>query len=618
MKKIYLPLVFLSSFLTAQQGFLLPVAAADFERDLCVSPTGDRILAGRVALDTVIGLDLDPGRGETRFPGTLTRADSGSAAYLASYAPNGDLNFALLLADTSRGANDVRAFFVDTDYDGNIYLQGNFSGSVDFAPGEAEYIVATPQDRPRMTYLASYTETGEFRFVITLPDYQPSIYPSGRVRQFGVDGGGNSYSLIGFSDAFDYDPGEADFILDGKRPVIASYDRTGAFRFAFETIHAPYVLGVAKMGDFYLGGEYRSEDFARDLDPQPDSEYFLPESDAPLAHVVLSFTNEAKLNFVHPMVGRQIFPYLLDGDKDGNLYMAGPMHPGEADFDFSAETFLLKVDATYADHDYFLAKYASDGALVRALLLEEKADTFALEEFVDYSLSDDGDIYLSGRMYGENLDLDPSENEALVSGQGAYGERALIAGYDSDLNYRFGYTLGDTTEDNISDAGIWFKIAPSNVCGDYVLMADVPLPQTIDFDPRQGSAYVPMAVAPGRDTVGLALITYSHDLVAGESDCLLSGLRGENDPAVSALRTFPNPSQSGNFEVDLSFAEGKAAEYLVADLSGRIIQRGRVSESAVPFRLDLSNQPTGVYIAKFRTEGRTAVAKLVVGGKPGA
>ncbi|MGB3801335.1 MAG: hypothetical protein WA952_16075, partial [Lewinella sp.] len=570
MKDFYLVCLFLSSILSAQQGFILPRGKAEYRQDMCVSPTGDRILFGEIPLDSTIPLDLDPGSGVARFPGT-DKEDPGSASYLASYAPNGELNFAILLSDSTKAHNVVNAYYLDTDNDGNIYVQGIFHGYLDFDPSEEDYIVTNPEENRWMTYVASYTPQGAFRFVITLPDYQPAIYQNARLRQFGVDGEGNSYSMIGYADhSFDYDFGDGEAIMEGKRSVIASYDRDGNYRFAFETFHAFNSLGVSKMGDFYLSGAHRSEDADFDLDPDPNSTYYVPEMEEAISSIVLSFTAQGNLRWAHPM---GVHSWLLDGDKDGNLYMAGPMNPGEVDFDFSADTFLLKVDPTYADHDYFLAKYARDGQLVKALLLEERSDSFALESISEFALSEDGDLYLSGRIYGENLDLDPSENEVLVSGQGTYGERVLIAGYDSDLNYRFGYTLGDTMVDQISDLGLWFKIAPSHVCGDYVIMADVPLPQTIDFDPREGSEYVPVGVNPGSHTVGLALITYTHDLNEGGMDCLLSGIADRQPRTTASLRVYPNPSVTGNFEIDLSFANGAPAQYLVADVSGRIVRR---------------------------------------------
>ena len=613
MKNVYLALLFLPSLLTAQRGFILPRGEAEYRQDMCVSPTGDRILFGEIPLDSTMALDLDPGTGVTRFPGT-NKVNPGRASYLASYAPNGELNFALLLSDSTKAQNGVDAYYVDTDDDGNIYVQGIFHGRLDFDPGEEDYIVTNPDHNRWMTYVASYTPQGAFRFVITLPDYIPPIYQYARVRQFGVDGEGNSYTLIGYAhDSFDYDLGDGEAIMDGKRSVIASYDRNGNYRFAFETFHAAIVLGVSKMGDFYVSGEYRSEDMDLDFDPDPDDTYYLPETEEPLSQIYMSFTREGDLQWVHPMVGNGVYAWLLDGDKNGNLYMAGPMNPGEADFDFSADTFMLKVDATFGDHDYFLAKYARNGDLVKALLLEERPDSFALESITEFALSDDGDLYLSGRIYGENLDLDPSENEVLVSGQGAYGERALIAGYDADLNYRFGFTLGDTLQDKISKNSIYFKLAPSPVCGDYVLMADVPLPQTIDFDPREASRYIPAAVQRGSDTVGTALITYTHDLRDGGMDCLLSGLAVGNARTASSLRVFPNPSAGGRFEIDLSFAGGQDADFGIADLSGRIVRRGTVSDTDRSFDLNLAGQPAGVYLARFRTAGRTAVAKLIIG-----
>ena len=611
MKHIYLALLFLSSVLSAQEGYILPRSGSTTRQDMTVTPRGDRILIGEVALDTVIGLDLDPGPGTNRFPGVLKK-DPGDGAFVASYAPNGSLNWSVLIADTTVDHSDVRAFYVDYDDESNVYVQGEYFVGADFDPGEAIYSPTPPAGMYWMTYIASYTPTGELRFVVTLPTYIPAIFTSGRLRQFGVDGAGNSYAMIGYSSTFDYDPGDGEAIMDGQRPVIASYDKDGNFRFAFETMGAPYVLGVSKMGDFYVGGDHRQEEYGVDLDPSPDSEYYIPETDKTLSSIVLSFATDAKLNFAYVIEGDGVYPFLLDGDKHGNLYMAGPMQPGKSDFDPGPDTVLLEVIDTFgSEADFFMAKYRRDGELVRALLLEEKPGSLALEGVSDYALTEDGELYLSGRILWDSLDLDPSEETRYISGQYPYAERAFVAGYDSSFNLLFGYTLGDSLQDGLGKDGRWFKIAPAQVCGDYVLMADLPLPQTIDFDPREGSEYVPTPVNAGTDTLGLAVITYSHDLAAGETDCLLSDLPQGPSRVTMPLRAYPNPSASGNFTIDLSFAEGVPAHYVVADVSGRIVRAGTVREPSASYRLDLEDQPAGIYTVRFRTGDHLAVARLL-------
>ncbi|WP_116108095.1 T9SS type A sorting domain-containing protein [Lewinella sp. IMCC34191] len=613
MKNFYLAFLFLSSILSAQEGYILPRSSSSFRQDMTVTPQGDRILIGEVTLDTVIGLDLDPGPGTNRFQGVLKK-DPGDGAFVASYDPQGNLNWSVLIADTTLDHSDVRAFYVDYDDESNIYVQGEFFVSADFAPGDAEYLVTPPAGMYWMTFIASYTPTGELRFVVTLPTYIPAIFADGLLRQFGVDGAGNSYSMIGYSSEFDYDPGDGESIMDGKQPVIASYDKDGNFRFAFETMGAPYVLGVSKMGDFYVGGDHRQEEYGVDLDPNPDSEYFIPETEKLISSIVLSFDTDAQLNFAQVIEGDGVYPYMLDGDKHGNLYMAGPMQPGKSDFDPGPDTVLLEViDSFGSEADFFMAKYRRDGELVKALLLEEKPGSLALEGVQDFALSDDGELYLSGRILWDSLDLDPSEETHYISGQYPYAERAFVAGYDSSFNLLFGYTLGDSLQDGLGKDGRWFKVAPAPVCGDYVLMAEIPLPQTIDFDPREGSEYVPTAINSGTDTIGLAVITYSHDLDAGGMDCLLSGLAGRDKLSALPLRVFPNPSATGVFEMKLPFAGDNLAEYLIADLSGRIVRQGVVHNSDEPIKLDLSQQPAGVYIAKVSSAGRTAVAKLIRG-----
>ena len=610
MPKLYLVLLVLPSLLTAQSGFVLPRAAAISYQDVTVSPTGDRILAGTVSLDTVVGLDFDPGPGEVRFAG-VTKKDPGTVSYLAAYASDDRLRFAIQIGDTSLAHNAVRAHYVDTDSDGNIYVQGSFALEADFGGPGDPYVVTSGEVTFR-TFLASYTPEGKVRFVNVLPDYTPIISATGRIHMFGVDGAGNSYSLIGYSEPFDYDPGEGEARFNGERSVIASYDRDGNYRFAFETFHAPYLLNVAKMGDFYLVADYRSVDDGLDLDPQPESEYFLPETEEALQSVVVTYTGEAELQWVQPRTDPGLYPFFAGGDRDGNVYLGGPINPGAADFDFGPDTSLLVVDSAFMDSDIYLAKYTRTGELVKAVLLEEASGSFALETVQDWALNEAGTLYLSGSLVGDSLDLDPGPGTTYVGGQDLSGARAFVAGYDADLKLRFGYALGDTLTDRIGADGIYFNIAADQACGGYYLLADLALPQTVDFGPGPDETFVPTPAGETSDTVGLTLIRMTDEGAVGSEDCMVSSDR-EADVLLWSLTAYPNPAPGGQFTLGISSPIDWVGELSLYATDGRRLSTRTIEAGAPTTEVNLSAYPAGLYFARLRTPSGYATARLVVG-----
>ena len=609
MKQTLLFLSLIPAFLSAQSGFVLPRSEAIPYQDMTVGRGGDRILVGTLTLDTVMGLDFDPEPGEIRFDG-VQKKDPGTVGYLAAYDPEDQLRFAIQIGDTSRQHNAARVFYVDTDYDGNVYVQGSFALEADFGGPGDPYIVSSGEATFR-TFLASYTPAGKVRFVNVLPDYLPIISQSGRIRMFGVDGAGNSYSLIGYSEPFDYDPGEGEARFSGERSVIASYDRDGKYRFAFETFHAPYLLNVAKMGDFYLATDYRSVDDGLDLDPQPGSEYFLPETEKPLESVVVAYTSDADLQWVQPRTDPGLYPFFVGGDRDGNVYLGGPMQPGAADFDFGSDTSLLVVDSTFMDSDIYLAKYTRTGELVKAVVLEEASGSFALESVQDWALNEAGTLYLSGSLAGDSLDLDPGPGTTYVGGQDLFGTRAFVAGYDADFNLRFGYALGDTLTDRIHADGSWFKIAPATACGDYYLMADLALPQAVDFDPREEEDYFPNVQGATTDSVGLVLVRMPDDLAAGFGECLIDSNR-EPHLTVGSLVAYPNPAYDGRFTLQVPPVPEEAVTLELFSLTGRLLQRRSLAAGTATTEVDLSGHAPGIYLARLRTPAGSASVRLVV------
>jgi hypothetical protein len=106
------------------------------ESAVVVDAGGNTLLAGSFAGTTI---DLDPSAGATFLTST-----SGGEVYVAKYSPAGALVWARQVRPTGGGA-DQYATAVDlaTDAAGNVYVAGNFRGSVDFDPGAGTHVLTT-------------------------------------------------------------------------------------------------------------------------------------------------------------------------------------------------------------------------------------------------------------------------------------------------------------------------------------------------------------------------------------------------------------------------------------------------------------------------------------------
>ncbi|HTF04976.1 MAG TPA: T9SS type A sorting domain-containing protein, partial [Bacteroidia bacterium] len=84
------------------------------------------------------------------------------------------------------------------------------------------------------------------------------------------------------------------------------------------------------------------------------------------------------------------------------------------------------------------------------------------------------------------------------------------------------------------------------------------------------------------------------------------------NPNQKKAEVFPNPS-TGIFSVNLGVEEEEAdVEFVVTDLSGRVVQQSTVTTAGGLIPLDLSGEAKGVYILSVTRNGETEVHKLTV------
>ncbi|WP_116108096.1 T9SS type A sorting domain-containing protein [Lewinella sp. IMCC34191] len=614
MKNLLYLLLFLPIVSRAQSSFILPQDTVTHRNDLAISPTGDRIIIGEVAYEGQTSVDFDPGPAEKRL--SLIGTDGGFGTYVASYTPAGELNFVFAINDPERVFTWVEAYYVETDNAGNIYLQGSYYGSADFDPGPDTYRLSASRPNEDRIFVASYTAAGEFRFALDFPHYDPPIHEWVKRKTFDVDGDGNVYVINTSLRAFDYDPGPGEYLSGTDRAVLASYDSTGALRYAFPTVRLPALLSVGHNGDFYLMSEFRSEDVGFDYDPSEDGEHYPDAKLDSTGTIIAAYDREGRFLFAHPFAGQLVSVDLMDGDADGNVYIAGFQSPVSTDYAPGPDTKWLRNPAENADVAMYLAKYTRQGELLLADTLADANPEDAYNYLMDYHLTPEGNLYLSGMLSASSVDFDRDPDAAaVVEGGVDLNHRAFVASYDANLDYRFAYTIDGTEGKYLRGRPLHFRIEPSGDCGEYVLMNDVALPQTIDFLPGD-ETFIPEPASETEDSYGVALVTTNYGSAVSTPNCdQLSNLGSAPGRSVTyPVTVSPNPSVSGIFTVDLSFAAGEVVHYLIVDVSGRVIRRGVVHETSVSFPLDMQAEPAGMYTVRFWDGESAAVAKVIRGG----
>ena len=186
---------------------------------LKLSANGDFIKAGRMGGNSrvrSISLKLDK-TGHIyvsgQFDGQADFAINGASQILNSpvddedlFIGKYDLDFNLVWIRHIAGTSYQKVFAMETDAAQDIYLTGHYNGTVDFDPGQGEYLLTAEGDPD--IFVIKFTKTGEFVWVSKATG---TFYGSGYALQ--VDTENNVYVAGTFEGTIDFDSGPDDYKL---------------------------------------------------------------------------------------------------------------------------------------------------------------------------------------------------------------------------------------------------------------------------------------------------------------------------------------------------------------------------------------------------------------------
>ncbi len=340
--------------------------------------------------------DFDPGAG------TATLTATGSAdIFIQKLDPGG--NFVWAKSFGGSAADTVSA--MATDAAGNVYLAGDFQGTVDFDPGAATSNLASNGSRD--AFVVKLAANGNFLWARSFGGSANE-----GANSLATDGAGQVITAGRFGSTVDFDPGAGTSSLTATgttNTFIQKMDANGGFLWAtsfggsaVEAIHAVAVEGTGKV---FSTGSYRG---TADFDPG-----------AGVSNLVAGGNTDV---FVHAMDagGNFLWAKSLGGnsedsgnalavDATGNVYTAG-MFEGTADFDPGAQT--LNLD-TRGRKDVFVQKLDGNGNFVWAKSFGGSGDESANAIRVDAS----GNVYTSGR-FQDTVDFDPENGISNLTSQG--------------------------------------------------------------------------------------------------------------------------------------------------------------------------------------------------------
>lgn len=432
---------------------------------------------------------------------------------------------------------------ITVDDDGNIYVAGDFGGTVDFDPSASIYNLTALNQAD--AFVLKLDPTGNF---IWAKQFSGHNYENGR--NITLDGVGNVYISGTFYDTTDFDPGPGNYTLDGPGAFFVKLNPDGDFVWAkqvkmntFGNVFANSLV-LDHNNNIYSTGSFKN---TVDFDTGPGN-YSLT-SFGGLDVYVLKLDSMGNLEWVDQFGDiSEDRGMSLVIDDSANIYVTGRFR-GAVDFDPGPSTFMLDSGKV------FLMKLDSSNHFVWAkqFIIQTSAggDAFPLSLFIDYS----GNLINVGHFDFVASDFDPGPGTYILDPAGVYNGYICLFNRNGEFmsaaQFRSSPSCATNCESVVSDQHGGCFIAGNFSC-------------ITDLDP--GPADVNFTAAGFAD---FFLLKLRHEN-------LITPFSAENIDENKFI-LFPNPAEN-NFYIKLD-KEYTNVQLQIFDLAGKLVLSTETKES---------------------------------------
>ncbi len=355
-----------------------------------------------------------------------------------------------------------------TDAAGNVYVMGNFVGTVDMDPGAGVYPVTSAGFGDN--FISKFDAAGNFLWSKTFGNLMDDNCIS-----FQLDNGGNIFLTGHFYQTVDFDPGSAVFNLTcnttGYAVFLLKLDANGNFVWAKKLVENEYgnsglAVNSLPTGDIVVAGRFKgSADF------DPGAGVFIMSTNPVIDEIFILKLNSSGNFLWAKQFGTssgQGF-YSMVSDDQANIYLTGTFY-GTCDFDPGAGIFNLSA----SNSDTYILKLSSSGNLVFAKQLSPAGD----DRGWGITLDGAGSILVTGEFSGAG-DFDPGAGSFLLDA-GLYSDGYVLK-LNSLGNFMWAKQFGSLGLPQSASRS--FAIAVDNA-GDVYTTGD--FHGSVDFDPSPG------------------------------------------------------------------------------------------------------------------------------------
>lgn len=292
------------------------------------------------------------------------------------------------------------------DFDGNVYVYGQFSSAIDFDPQTESNQLLAKGDLDG--FILKLDSNG---------DYQWSNHLHGQrwegIGGLDVDRSGSVY-CSGFFERSGEFRSKSDTLRfeseEIRSLIVQKLDQDGNFMETYQWDNFDFdrqtAIIVGNDGAIYLTGSYTG----KDVDFDPGSEKFTLPYDEHRRRFILSLDKTGIFRWAKQVHAQQLVPEnSIVQDPEGNIYILGDFE-GSIDFNpGSAENNYTAKD----ESDVYLLKLTSDGEYLSTLHFPGYAEDSGKSIAVD----SEGNLVICGS-FEKTIDLDPSEKEELFQSAG--------------------------------------------------------------------------------------------------------------------------------------------------------------------------------------------------------
>jgi len=553
MKKNYLTILFICAILISnaqEEEYLWAVQMGDTgDAERSMSITTDA--SGNVyTTGTFNGtVDFDPGTGVHNLsnPGTI---------FIQKLDQDGNFLWA---KQTQGGFGIGRS--ITTDANGNIYITGNYSGTVDFDPSTSIQNSTSVGNRQDI-FIQKLDTDGNFLWA-----KQMGGLADGDIGySITTDASGNVYTTGAFTRTVDFDPGvgEQNITSLGLSDIfIQKLDTDGNFLWAKQIGGAGSQIATSNAtdsnGNIYTTGSFNS---TVDFDPSAG---------------VQSFTAQGTDIFIQKLSGNGSFIWAkhikgeglksvndLTIDRNGNIYTTGDFW-NTVDFDPGPGVVNL---TPIGNSDIFIQKLNSEGNFLWA---KHMGSVGFFNKGRSITTDNDADIYTTGDFWN-TVDFDPGSGiQNLTSA--AFSQDIFIQKLDPNGNFIWAKKMGGIRIDRCLSI-------TSDTRGN--IFTTGTFERTVDFDPDEG---IQNFTSNGNRDIFIQKLGQNTTLGVSENG---------PDPKYYF---YPNPT-SGQFNVSFESVLTEIKLDII-DVHGRIID-SYIYQNTKNLNLDF-NYNAGIYFIKIET-----------------